>query len=465
MSISQHKKFWLSLVVIFLVMFILNSLSQKSIGDDYVYSFIWEGHSLYVPLSEDARRVQSFGDIFESLYLYFLTWGGRILAQGLAMFFLWMPGWVYDLTGSLSVSLMVLVILWGAHEGKVTKDISPKAIAFAFFFIWFYPLTFVQVIIWIDGAGNYLFPLLFLLLFLLPFIRHYFADGKVEFPLWLNPAIFLLGLLGGNSNENVVCWIGLSLLIYMVYCRKYRILASWMVWGLIGLGLGYALLMLAPGNFMRLQESQETLGMIYLDIKHWLLIVLALIWEIPLLIYLMRVYRKRKKFSLQGRERKYFHLALWLISLDVFSLMIMLFSPEFPNRSTFPGMIFVVFAATVMFRLSDLCTVSVFSGKVKKLFCAVGALYFIITFSVSLYCYIGLNQYMNSLIKRAEELSGQGQVLYVEPAPYPGRNWAMASGNHLYSIRFDKNMNNWKNVSFARYYNLSGVAPIVPEKS
>ena len=66
MSISQHKKFWLSLVVIFLVMFILNSLSQKSIGDDYVYSFIWEGHSLYVPLSEDARRVQSFGDIFKS---------------------------------------------------------------------------------------------------------------------------------------------------------------------------------------------------------------------------------------------------------------------------------------------------------------------------------------------------------------------------------------------------------------
>lgn len=465
MSISQHKKFWLSLVVIFLVMFILNSLSQKSIGDDYVYSFIWEGHSLYVPLSEDARRVQSFGDIFKSLYLYFLTWGGRILAQGLAMFFLWMPGWLYAMVSALSVSLLVLVILWGAHEGKVSMDLSPKAAGFAFFFIWLYPLAFCQVLNWIDGACNYLFPLLFLLLFLLPYIRHYFADGRVEYAGWMSPAMFLLGLLGGNSNENVVCWVGLSLLVYLVYCRKYRSLSPWMVSGLIGLGLGYGLLMLAPGNFLRLHESQETLGMIYTDIKHWLLIVLAMICNLPLWIYLHRVYRNRKEFSLEGKEGKYFHLALRLVLLAFLSLFIMLFSPEFPNRSTFPSLIFLIFAALVLSRLSDLCGVPVFPGIVKKIFRGAGAFYFLMTFSVTLYCYTGLYRYMNDLILQAEALSGKGQILYAQPAPFADDIWAMASGNHIYSISFDEDPDHWKNVSFARYYDLSGVAPIVPEKS
>lgn len=80
-----------ALGLIFFVIFILNSLMARSAGDDYVYSFMWEGHSMYEPLSADARRIASFQDIAVSSWSYFLTWGGRIVAQAMAMFFLWMP--------------------------------------------------------------------------------------------------------------------------------------------------------------------------------------------------------------------------------------------------------------------------------------------------------------------------------------------------------------------------------------
>ena len=77
-----------ALGLIFFVIFILNSFMVRSAGDDYVYSFMWEGHSMYEPLSSDARRIASFQDIAVSAWSYFLTWGGRIVAQAMAMFFL-----------------------------------------------------------------------------------------------------------------------------------------------------------------------------------------------------------------------------------------------------------------------------------------------------------------------------------------------------------------------------------------
>ena len=60
---TEKKKLYLSLFGIFFVIFILNSFMVRSAGDDYVYSFMWEGHSMYEPLSADARRIASFQDI------------------------------------------------------------------------------------------------------------------------------------------------------------------------------------------------------------------------------------------------------------------------------------------------------------------------------------------------------------------------------------------------------------------
>ena len=51
---TEKKKLYLSLFGIFFVIFILNSFMVRSAGDDYVYSFMWEGHSMYEPLSAGA---------------------------------------------------------------------------------------------------------------------------------------------------------------------------------------------------------------------------------------------------------------------------------------------------------------------------------------------------------------------------------------------------------------------------
>lgn len=132
---TEKKKLCLSLLGIFFVIFILNSLMARSAGDDYVYSFMWEGHSMYEPLSADARRIASFQDIAVSSWSYFLTWGGRIVAQAMAMFFLWMPRGVFNVAIALTVALLVLLMQWTARGGKVTMELPAKSVLITGFFL------------------------------------------------------------------------------------------------------------------------------------------------------------------------------------------------------------------------------------------------------------------------------------------------------------------------------------------
>lgn len=209
-----------ALGLIFFVIFILNSFMVRSAGDDYVYSFMWEGHSMYEPLSADARRIASFQDIAVSSWSYFLTWGGRIVAQSMAMFFLWMPRGVFNVAIALTVVLLVLLMQWTARGGKVTMELPAKSVLITGFFLWAFQANFCGIFIWLDGSCNYLWPMVFLLAWLLPYIRHYMTYGEALYGGWLSTLLFLLGLLAGNGNENTLCWIGLFGLFYLYHIYK-----------------------------------------------------------------------------------------------------------------------------------------------------------------------------------------------------------------------------------------------------
>lgn len=108
-------------------MFLLNSFCYPFPGDDYVYSFIWEGHSISMPLSAEAVRIQNFLDIFTSLKLHYMTWGGRLVAHFFLMIFLWVGKFWFNFINAAMVLLLCFCIQWLAHEGRITLDISIKS--------------------------------------------------------------------------------------------------------------------------------------------------------------------------------------------------------------------------------------------------------------------------------------------------------------------------------------------------
>lgn len=450
------RELFITAVCIFLFMFLLESLAFRFMGDDYIYSFMWEGHSMYVPLSENARRIDGFGDILASGYSYYMTWGGRVIAQMLAMFFLWIGRPWFNLVMAAGILLLLFSIQWIAHEGRITLTLRPFDVLMTFLCFWSFNINFAGTVVWIDGACNYFFPLLAVVLFLLPYIHRYFQEKESRKPGYFVLIMFILGVLAGDSNENTICWIGLSGLLYLVHYRKQKKLESWMAAGMAGLAMGYGLLMLSPGNVIRMKESGETFQFLFLDGGHLLSLGFCFLVQSFLWMYLWMAYRRRKYLEMKKYGR-HIHLASWFAVMSILFNLIMLFSPESPFRAAFPSLIFLIMAVMLIHRVTQLSKIYIVKAKACRILSLLWVLYFCFTFSTSVVQYYNQRLYMGNIIRQAESLSGKNQVLKVTEEPDVLKKWVLLTGMHAFSVPVEKDVNHWRNVAFSRYYDIKGI--------
>lgn len=450
------RELFITAVCIFLFMFLLESLAFRFMGDDYIYSFMWEGHSMYVPLSENARRIDGFGDILASGYSYYMTWGGRVIAQMLAMFFLWIGRPWFNLVMAAGILLLLFSIQWIAHEGRITFSLRPFDILITFLCFWSFNINFAGTIVWIDGACNYFFPLLAVILFLLPYIQRYFVEEESRKPGYFILLMFILGVLAGDSNENTICWIGLSGLLYLVHYGKRKKLESWMAAGMAGLAMGYGLLMFSPGNVIRMRESGETFQFLFLDRGHLLSLGFCFLVQSFLWMYLWKAFRRRKYLQVKKYGR-HIHLASWFAVMSILFNLIMLFSPESPFRAAFPSFIFLITAVMLIHRVTQSSETYIVKAKAGRILSLLWVLYFCFTFSTSVVQYYNQRLYMGNIIRQAESLSGKNQVLKVTEESDVLKKWVLLTGMHAFSVPVEKDVNHWRNVAFSRYYDIKGI--------
>lgn len=453
---KSGERLWVTVTCIFAFMLLLESLAFRFMGDDYIYSFVWEGHSMYVPLSENARRIQGFGDIIYSGYSYYMTWGGRVIAQMLAMFFLWLGRPWFNLAMAGGILLLLFSIQWIAHEGRITLTLRPFDVLMTFLCFWSFNINFAGTIVWIDGACNYFFPLLAVILFLLPYIQRYFVEEESRKPGYFILLMFILGVLAGDSNENTICWIGLSGLLYLVHYGKRKKLESWMAAGMAGLAIGYGLLMFSPGNVIRMKESGETFQFLFLDMNHLRSLGFCFLVQSFLWMYLWMAYRRRKYLEMKKYGR-HIHLASWFAVMSMLFNLIMLFSPESPFRAAFPSLIFLMTAVMLIHRVTQLSEKNIVKAKVCSVLSLLWILYFCFTFSTSVVLYYNQHMYMGNIIRQAESLSGKNQVLKVTGEPDVLKKWVLLTGMHAFNSPVEKDVNHWRNVAFARYYDIKGI--------
>lgn len=451
-TVSRKTSLYMVLGAIFFGVLLLNRLNYPFLGDDYVYAFMWQGKDIFTPLPEDARRIQSFSDIFHSLYSHYFTWGGRMVAHFFVMLFMWVGKFWFDIANSFMVVLLMLEMQWIAHEGRITMDIRAGHVALAFFCLWAFNFDWCHTIIWLSGACNYLWAMILLLLFLIPYIRHYFTNGEVEYGSWLVPVMFFLGLAAGDTNENTICWIGLTGIFYLWKCYRNKTLKPWMIAGFMGLSFGYGFLIMAPGNLVRLADD-------YKDkfITHVALIWLSFLIQSLLWFYLIKAYRWSRKVSVSWQvRRKYFHLAAWLVGMAVLFNLTMLPSPAFYPRSTFPNIIFVITAVMVVMRLSYLRDGRIIERKLVKVGYGIAVLYFCFTYGMTAYNYYGFHQYMGQVIREAETMRGNRDTLVIRYRPNQ-EDWSFKTGFHGIYTEFWEDEENWRNVAFAKYYEIAGI--------
>ena len=256
---NMNKKALLVFAGIYFFLYLLNYFTPMSFGDDYLYSFIWRGQPMNVPLPEDAARVSSWYDLFISQWSHYLTWGGRTVAHVLAQFFLWVGKDIFNFFNAFVSVVLIAEIYWCIHKGEISLNFAPKAVFWIFFCLWAFSPGFSPIFFWLTGACNYLWTSVILLGFLLPYVHKYYCldtENKKTTGLF-GFCFFCYGIIAGWTNENTVCWIILVLGIFIFVCKKQSKTEIWMYSGLDGLLIGYALLIFAPGNYRRMLVEQD----------------------------------------------------------------------------------------------------------------------------------------------------------------------------------------------------------------
>ena len=459
------------LIAFFLFYYIFNFFTPMSFGDDYVYSFVWEGHPMYESLSDQARRISSFHDLFISQWSHYFTGNGRTVSHTIAQLFLWMGKDIFNIFNALIAVLLIVEIYWCSNKGIITGDCKISRLAWIFSALWIFTPGFSPVFFWLSGACNYLWSAALLLGFLLPYVRkYYFFENKIVDNSWFRLVMFFLFMLAGWTNENSVCWIILALIIFIYVNRERNEKESWMLTGLAGLLIGYALLMFAPGNIVRLQmETRVSSGWVTGDLVKTNFRMLAVVFFSQFLLW---YFSLRSLFFLRNRatendvlkHESVFVVVLCLLSFGMTAMM--LFSPNFPPRSSFPGTVQLIIATSVLLRIQEEYGTEIIKQNVKKILCLIGCVYFALSATASFYGFYNYHAQIQQILSYVDHSEQAKEEVITFPSVVPVSDTvASMSGFHILYFEMSEDVNDWRNVAFSRYYGIKGIRMIKQKKS
>ena len=476
-KLKESKQTLFIPVGLFLFFYLLNYLMPMAFGDDYLYAFIWQGNPMFVPLTEDAVRLSSLGDLLESQQSFYFTWSGRVINNTLAQLFAWAGKGVFNICNAIVATLLVMELYWCANKGEISFSFKVSLLCWLFFMFWTFSPRFPSVVFWLVGAFHYLWPAVFITGFLIPYIRKYYCFQDVIAPnSWFACVMFLFGILSGCTNENSVCWVIFILTVFIYFNRQKREMEFWVYSGFAGLVIGYALLMFAPGNYVRLHSVH---GYDWFTAKRFLdnlhVFVQVIIWQFILWYFCLRslFILKRLTKVCDKVQREKLKKDILLIQVFCVTAMgmsaIMLLSPEFHLRSGFPGTVQLIIAVGILLRIQNEYNIELLQQNVKHFLTCVGVVFFVVSAGVTLrhlnehrLWNLNLMSHVTALQMRLKE---KETVLYAEPLITTGRLEDFMSGFHTFENNLSDDENSWENVSFSRYYGIKGIRMLHPEKT
>jgi len=316
--------------------------------DDYGYAFIWDGAhggnleamQFGSPEIEHRDRIESFGDIFKSLTSHYFDWGGRIFAHAFVQFFIWIGKPVFDIANTVIFIFLVLTII---NLSNTWLKISRAALIWIFFTLFILMASSMMSTLWLTGSCNYMWMTFFQLFFLTPYVKalrsHDAANSMINVVLMI-----ILGLFAGWSNEaGALATVCLTFFL-LIMCKVQKIFRSWMIAGFIAISIGCAFMLLAPGNFIRMEFAHpnfiysKELFMSHMSNGFLRVIAADFIALIPMFIYFAR--RNSTKITMAEILMLAFTATGFLVPI------VLLFSPEYNSRISITSLSFILVASS-----------------------------------------------------------------------------------------------------------------------
>lgn len=242
----MKKGDYIFIAVVFFAFYLLNRFSVL-IGDDYWYCFYGldsDGTKLFVNSIGDALRGQ--------IYAY-TTHNGRIIVHTLTSYFCGVLGMnIFKIFNSIVFILMFYGVLKLSRKYIGYKIWDKYLIIFMLFVLMPYP----GQIFWgsIAMSINYLWTSCAVIYFLI--FYEYIKEYKIEYSLFRNIVVFIISVLIGSLQESFT--IGISGALFLYYCFHYKEFKGTISFFITGLWIGTAIVTFAPGNFVRLENVNDS---------------------------------------------------------------------------------------------------------------------------------------------------------------------------------------------------------------
>ena len=346
------------------LVYVRNRIIPK-FADDYPFSFIWDGknHGNLTFGKKNYKRIRTMKDLVRSQVSHYLTWSGRTIGEGLNQLLLMEDDKKYfDRANTAMTLLQILMCDWIGH-GKIRfKDIPVSLAGSLAVSHWFGTPHLPFTTMWQTGALNYSWPGVLQSAYILPYSMA-MEDKELDYPL---PAAVISGLLAGWSNEaggGIACLLSGAQLLYARFMKEDK---RWQWCGFVSACIGYALLMLAPGNITRYKWEQEYSDILPDDFSKTGFVPSEFLYKPEMFkhffkVYITTVLRLSPASAavvlglLSGRERKK-EQTLRILALEAASLIvpsILMLSPEFPKHAAYPAVIYALSAMSAAWEHID----------------------------------------------------------------------------------------------------------------
>ena len=267
LKLSKKKQKCIILIFIFFMMFLLNFLTPL-IADDFSYSF-----------GVGNRRITSLLDIFERQVEHYMTWGGRSVAHAIANFFLMYSKMLFNLFNSAVYVLLVYLIY---IHSQTSVEEKPLFLIFIHFCLYFLTPVFGQNCIWLIGSCNYLWTTVIILSFLLMYRN---KEKRKDKP-YLCLLMLIFGIIAGWTNENTSFGLIVITLLSIIFIKDNGKVPKYKICGLIGVVLGFIIMIVAPGNYIRSEHFKNNSPLVIKLIRRVLNYTTGITKYAPILIIL-----------------------------------------------------------------------------------------------------------------------------------------------------------------------------------
>lgn len=365
---SKRVTWWLSVAFIFSCFFWVECLTPMH-SDDFSYT--------------------QLGLSFSSHLRHYMGWSGRVLADYAASLILRIHN--HFIVSAIIAGIATALCFFISAIPSVILDGISKKSPWKFLCIsvlyWISNPNLGQTTFWVVGACNYLVTTFFIAFFLYVFALH-IKDKEIGAVQTFS--IFILSVIAGCTNENMGLTLVYMLCTLFAFYQKTgkSINNKLFLYAVVGLLIGSAVLLLAPGNYVRLSHDcfsewrEKTI--FYKMIFHLLIGAYSLFESLKESLIFYAVMLAASVYYLKQAKNKILRFSVYFsafcFSAFVFSFLVMVAAPHTPPRA-FNGMFFFLLLAT-----SFLLNVSLFKEKLIKnvsfVFLFIGIYLFFLSFSM-----------------------------------------------------------------------------------